>query len=298
VATATTALIYFQSEFDRVMQIKHDRPWDPVATSLAFLLVNLGLGAAAALLQLPFLGFMAGLCAFCALKGLWLVATIARPRFRQGWRLLVRDLRGKMGWASLGAVAYGGYNHAPIFILGATAAPIHTAGFVAMRSLMQPLQVIIRSLDVVDKHLFGKASGASRSGMKRVFLRTLAIYGGFGALVALVVFVAGDAIVSLAYGAKYEGFHFTLVGWAVASMVMVMTAPIESVVFTAGRMRGYMSQRLIAGVVGVTAAAVLCPLFQDRGAIVATLIGWLVALGAGLWLALSILRRPAEEDAP
>jgi hypothetical protein len=66
VATATTGLIYFQSEFDRVMQIKHDRPWDPVATSLAFLLVNLGLGAAAALLQLPFLGFMAGLCAFCA----------------------------------------------------------------------------------------------------------------------------------------------------------------------------------------------------------------------------------------
>lgn len=292
VSAVTTAVIYFQSEFDRIVQIKHGRLYDPPVTSIAFFLTTLGLAAAAQFAGLSFLGFMAGLLVFSLLKGLWLVFTTANPRFGAGWKLLRRDLSARFMPSLVGAAGYSGYNHMPIFILGVTSPPVYVAGFVAMRSLIQPLQIIVRSLDVIDKHVFGADSGSTPEGMRRVFWRTVAVYSAVGAIIMLVTVVGAEFIINLAYGNRYQGFAITLIGWSLCSVIMVLNAPTESLAFATNRVQIFMHQRLYAGAVGVAASLVLCPILNDQGAILATLIGWIVALGLGLWLVRDTIIKP------
>jgi O-antigen/teichoic acid export membrane protein len=292
VSAVTTGVIYFQSEFDRIVQIKHDRLYDPPVTSIAFFLTTLGLAAAAQFANLSFLGFMVGLLIFSVLKGLWLVVTTANPRFRAGWKLLRRDLAARFMPSLIGAAGYSGYNHMPIFILGVTSPPVYVAGFVAMRSLIQPLQIIVRSLDVIDKHVFGADSGSTDEGMRRVFWRTVAVYSAVGAIIMLVTVIGAEFIIDLAYGNRYQGFAITLVGWSLCSVVMVLNAPTESLAFATNRVQTFMHQRLYAGAVGVIASVILCPVLHDKGAILATLLGWIVALGLGVWLVRDTIMKP------
>lgn len=296
VSAVTTAVIYFQSEFDRIIQIKHGRLYDPPVTSFAFLIVTLGLAAAAKYAGLPFFGFMIGLMVFSFFKGLWLVITTANPQFASGWRLLRRDLRARFMPSLVGAAGYSGYNHLPIFILGATSPPVYVAGFVAMRSLIQPLQIIVRSLDVIDKHVFGADSGSTPEGMRRVFWRTVAVYSAVGFIIMAVTTLGAEFIIKLAYGNRYEGFATTLIGWSLCSVIMVLNAPTESLAFASNRVKTFMAQRLYAGAVGVIASVILSPALNDKGAIIATLLGWVVALGLGVWLVRDIIFKPRSSS--
>lgn len=292
VSAVTTAVIYFQSEFDRIIQIKHGRLLDPPMTSLAFLLTTVGLAAAARFADLSFLGFMIGLMIFSVLKGLWLILTTANPRWVAGWKLLRRDLKARFMPSLVGAAGYSGYNHMPIFILGFTSPPVYVAGFVAMRSLIQPLQIIVRSLDVIDKHVFGADSGSTQEGMRRVFWRTVAVYSAVGFIIMAVTTVGAEFIIELAYGNRYQGFATTLIGWSLCSVIMVLNAPTESLAFATNRVGAFMTQRLYAGAVGVIVSVILCPVLNDKGAIIATVLGWIVALGLSVWLVRDIITKP------
>jgi hypothetical protein len=52
-------------------------------------------------------------------------------------------------WNMLGTVASSGFTHIPLFILSFFAPAINVAAFTAVRAPMQPMQIVVRSLDPV-----------------------------------------------------------------------------------------------------------------------------------------------------
>ncbi len=294
VATLACTLMCTQLEFDRIMFVKHDKYWHAAATSVGFFLM---------VSVLFYISYSTGGLSFAAVMGLVSLYMVAKmlflffcttwPDFFWGWRLLVRDFRKYFKASVVGVVGYAGYNHVPVFILGSFAAPIQTAAFGVMRGLMQPLQIIVKSLDIIDKNVFQRLSKEA-GGMRRVFLRQLTLYSAVSVGVVVCALGFGGDIIRLAYGEKYVEFTHILVGWAMIFSMLAITLPLETVIVKLGALNKYNYLRIISGVVGAVLSFVLLEPYGAMGAVMASFAGWLVSVVAAFWLVRPVLRKGGE----
>ncbi|MGE3714616.1 MAG: hypothetical protein AB7F82_08855 [Alphaproteobacteria bacterium] len=288
-STFVCSLIYAQLDFDRIALAKHDRILDAFYASLVFLALS---GALFFLIPLWDIGFnvtMALVGGYALLKIARLVMIVGRPEFSIGRRLAGRAFRKYLASAVLGVVGYSGHSHGPLFILGSVAAPLHSAAFVAMRGLMQPLMVIIRSLDIIDKSLMQAQGDKVPAGLRHAMLRQLAAYAVLCLCAIAASALLGDYVISLVYQDRYSGFDQLLTGWAVMFSLMAITFPIETVIVKLGRLVLVIRRRLLAGAAGRGLAVWRCPLMGARGAIWACIGGTAVGVLCAAWIVRDVI---------
>lgn len=285
VSSVVCSLIYAQLDFERIVLIKHDKVVDPFIASVAFVLIAGGLFFAIPRFDIGFLTTMLIVGLYAAAKIARLVLLVDRPDFFWGWRLAKRDYRKYLRASLLSTASYSGYGHAPLFVLGAFAVHVPAAAaFVAMRGLIQPLNVVLRSLDVIDKNLFQVGTVRSPRDLRPVLLRQLVVYGGMAGLAVLAIAVAGPFVIHHAYGHKYDGFEYALLGWGLISVPIAVTFPLETAIVKLGRLYQYNLSRSIAGIAGLGLSLLLCPPFGALGALIACLSGWIISVACGAWV--------------
>lgn len=291
IATIACTLMCAQLEFDRVMFVKHDKYWHSAGVSVGFFLMVCVLFYVCQYhAPVSFKFLMAAVFLYMNLKMFLLVISVALPDMFWGWRLLVRDFRTYFRASLVGVIGYAGYMHVPVFVLGALAEPIQTAVFGMMRGLMQPLQIIVKSLDIVDKNIFQKLSRQD-GGMRRVFLRQLALYGVVSLGVVVCALVLGESIIHVAYGEKYVEFSNILIGWAMIFSLLAISLPLETVIVKLGLLNQYNYMRIISGGIGAALSFILWEPYGAMGAVMACFTGWLVSVLAAFWLIAPVLRK-------
>ncbi len=289
VATIISTLIYTQLEFDRIIFVKHDRFMHAAAMSVGFLLfIGLFFFLVPAY-GVSFYAFMGAIAVYMVMKMLWLFVTTVWPDFFWGMRLLRRDFKKYFKSAVMGVLGYSGHNHVPVFVLGWFAVPIHAAVFGAMRGLMQPLQIVIRSLDIIDKNYF-QARVKSSGGMRSVLIRQMAIYGGVSMCVVIGALLFGELVIHIAYGEKYAGYSYILTGWAVIFTMLAITLPLETVIVKLDKLNVYNNLRIISGVVGVILSFALWREYGAMGGVIACLGGWVCTIIFALYLVKDVFR--------
>lgn len=281
-ATLVCITIYFQSEFDRAMQVKRGSYRGALALSIIYLLIVIAISGFAKVHPVSFAAFMTTLAVVCALKSSWLFFLHEKPHWSWGLRLLARDWR-RYGVAALvQAGAASGCQHVPLMILATVSGSAQVGGFSAMRSLTQPLMLVFRSLDAADKNRIRVASSGRTAGARHFIWRTTTLYAAIGAAALLVLVMFHDQIISLAYHGKYAGLGGILIGWTVYTALLGVGLPIGSLVYLLQRQRHFAIWTLASGVVGVALALALCGRFGMWGAMSATGISAAVNLLGGL----------------
>lgn len=295
-ATVVCYLIYFQADFDRAILLKLGSALRPALLSLSYLIAVTVLAVLARLRGLSFQGFMIGLVLFAIGKGTVVVALLgARPRWRAGRRLLAADWR-RYGMPSvIGAASYAGYTHVPVMLLEALGGPLQVGVFVAMRTLMQPLTVVIRSLDAGDKNRFQDRSGGTLIGVRHVFWRTIAMYAAIGLLALLVLSVAPEQLIRIVYKGKYGGHADLLIGWCLFAIFLTLSMPIQSVVYLLHRQRRAMWWGMISSVTGLCLALFTCGPLGARGAMLSTLCGAALGVITGIWVIRDVVILPITD---
>jgi O-antigen/teichoic acid export membrane protein len=283
IASAVCLLIYLELEFARAFLVKIGRPWLLLASASWYGAVTgaLSLAAIAGKLEyLPMLAWLAG----AMLTHATAVLTIAGiPQMRKGLRLFGADIRRYGGWAAIATATYTGYNHVPLLILGAVAAPIHAAAFVATRSLLQPLQILLRGFDIADKAAFAKAASEPFSRPALLFtLKLAALYAVIGTAFGIAVFLLADRIIVFAYGSKFAGYGSALIAWVPAYMFLSLTMPLESLVYARKAFHGYFIIRGLASLAAIAASIPLIASYSEVGAIGACTLGWFLAVAGTL----------------
>ncbi len=288
-STIVCSLIYAQMEFDRMILIKHDKYWYSVITSGTFFIFIAVLFFFAPKINIPYFFVLLILGGYVCLKFIFLLIALGRPHFFWGWRLVKRDFRKNFIGAISGIIGYSGHNHVPLFILGLVAAPAQVGAFVAMRGLLQPLQIIIRSFDVIDKNLFSIKSEGKVHGIREVFIRQVSVYGVLALVMVFIMAIFGETISYFAYGEKYSIFNQVLMGWTLISSMLVISLPMETVIVKLDKLNTYNFYRILAGITGSVVAFFLCGPFGAMGAVIACLIGWLVSCACAFWIVREII---------
>lgn len=290
-ASVVCLLIFTELEFARAFLIKMKRPGLLLAAAVWYASVS---GALIALSLLHWIGYptlLAVLAAAMLVHYIAIVAVVGMPDIAGGVRVFSANMKRYGGWAGIATATYAGYNHVPLLALGAFTAPIHAAAFVATRGLMQPLQILLRGLDIADKSVFSEGARKSHARSALAFTMRLAgLYAAIGIAFGLVVSLFAGKILVLAYGTKFTGFEAALIAWIPVYVFLSVTMPFESLVYT---LRNFREYYIIRGIASVVALALTVPLvirYAEVGAIAACAAGWLVAV-AGTAL---MLRRGAN----
>lgn len=277
-------IIYFQADFDRAMQVKRGSYVGALGLSILYFFIVIAIAGLTKLLHWGFSAFMVSLGLLCAVKSLWLCILRVRPHWSWGLRLLIRDWR-RNGMPSLiqaGSFAAG--QHVPLMILAAEAGSAQVGGLLAMRSLTQPLILVIRSLDAGDKNRFRAVSCGTTAGARRVFWRTTMIYGAIGMCALAVLGIFPNQIIAFAYNDKYKGLVGVMRGWALYSALLGLTFPLQSLVYLLHRQRSFTFWVMVSGVIGACLAAMLCGHFGIRGAILAIVVSMAANVLSGVYV--------------
>ena len=283
IASAVCLIVYLELEFARAFLVKIGRPWLLLASACWYAFVIGVLSIASLAGKLDFLPMLAWLTAAMLVHAGVILTLAGMPAFRAGLRLLGADMRRYGGWAAIAVATYTGYNHVPLFILGAIAAPIHAAAFVATRSLLQPLQILLRGFDIADKSAFAKAAREPFSRRALLFtLKLAALYAVIGAAFGIAVVLLADRIIVFAYGPKFAAAGAALIAWVPAYMFMTITMPLESLVYARKAFSGYFVIRGLASLAAIAASIPLIFLYAEVGAITACALGWLLAVAGTL----------------
>jgi O-antigen/teichoic acid export membrane protein len=278
-ASVVCLITYLELEFARTVLVKLGRAALPLANGGWYALVVLLLAAGALTHHLEYWMLLAALGAAMLLHLAVIAILVGGFALGQGFRLLIAD-GSKYGWWSAVATATNaGYSHVPLLILGALAPPIHAAAFVATRSLMQPLQILLRGLDIADKSSFAKGAGTphERTALRHT-MRLAALYAGAAGLFGLIIGLWADQIIALAYGAKFAGLGPVLIAWIPVNILMAVAMPFESLVYTRQKFGGYYVVRSIASVLAIVLTVPLVMTLSEMGAIFACAIGWLATV--------------------
>lgn len=285
-ASVVCLLIYTELEFARAFLIKMKRPGTLLAAALWYAGVSTLIGASSLLHWTDYETLLFVLAAAMLVHYLAIVTVTGLPDLKRGWRLFASNMKRYGGWAGVATATYAGYNHAPLLALGAFAAPIHAAAFVATRSLMQPLQIVLRGLDIADKSVFSQGAGkSSAGGAFKQTMKLAALYAFIGIVFGGLIGLFAGKILALAYGTKFSGFEAALIAWIPVYILLSVTMPFESLVYTRQNFRGYY---LVRGIASLGAIALTVPLvmhFAEVGAIAACAVGWFIAvIGTALLL--------------
>jgi O-antigen/teichoic acid export membrane protein len=275
-ASVLCALLYFGLEFERMALIKCGHIWVPLICSSLYL-ATVGLIALFAR-HMSFGTSITVLCVFCVAKSVFVLLFVARPRWSWGYRMLKRDLQIYAPWSVMGALYYSGFNQMPFLILAATREPAQAAALIAIRSLTQPLQILIRSLDIVDKHSLTDESAGTADGIRAAFWRTFISYACIGLAAVVVMAVFRQPILRLAYGIKFQAFSLLLPLWGLFSVILAINLPVESILNISRKFNSATVWRMLSALVGTGLAFALCPLWGAYGAALATVFGALIAV--------------------
>jgi len=288
-STFLCSLIYFQLEFDRIIYIKINRKWDNFIWSSIFLVLNIGLLFLVPYLDISYFYLVAILLIYSTLKFLWLLFTSSLPNFKKGWILVKKDIRKNVIASSAGVLGSSGYIHFPLFILSYVSSPIQAAAFVAVRSLTQPMMIIIRSLDIVDKtHLHSEAQG-DKNALRKVIFKQMAIYAALSIVSIVAVYFLGEFILSLVYGDKYAIFQNIFIGWILIASMLALSFPLESLIIKNNMLNKYNILRIISGLIACIASFPLCIEYGAAGAVISSLIGWIISILFAVYLNRKIL---------
>lgn len=284
-ASVVCLIVYVQLEFARAMLVKLGRPLLLFASAAWHAGISTLLAAAALTHHIEYETLLVGLGGAMLLHALAILAVARRFNPGQGLRLLAADLRRYGSWAVAATATYAGYNHVPLLILGALAAPIHAAAFVATRSLMQPLQILLRGLDIADKSAFSEKAGTPHAGAAfAATLRLAALYAVIASVLGVVIGMLAEPLIELAYGAKFAGFGPALIAWVPPFILLSVSMPLESLVYARHEFRSYYLARGIASLIAIGLTAFLVMRFAEVGAIAACGAGWLVAVAGTIML--------------
>ncbi len=298
-STIVCYLIYFQADFDRALLLKLGSAVQPALLSLSYLLAVTALGALARWWGLSFVGFMTGLIIFTLGKGCLVAIALvgARPRWRAGRRRLALDWR-RYGWpAMIGAVNNAGIIHIPVMLLASLRGPLEVGALVAMRTLMQPLLVIIRSLDAGDKNRFHNRASGTVAGVRHVFWRTFALYAVIGLAALLVLSLISNPLIRMVYKDKFGGHSELLIEWCVYAVFLTLAMPIQSVVYLIHRQHQLMWWTTISSIVGVCIALFACKPLGAQGAMLSALCGVALGVIGGLWTIRDVVMSPVQDSA-
>lgn len=278
-SSAVILFIYLQLEFSRAFLVKIGRPWLLLASAGWYAAVSAALSLAAIRGHASYELFLAVMASAMLVPVAAMTVITGLPTLRRGGLRFVRDMRRYGGWAAAATLTYTGYNHVPLLILGAMAAPAHAAAFVAARSLLQPLQILLRGFDIADKSRFSEITGPShRQAALAVTLRLAAFYAGIGVLFGATIALFADPIMTLAYGHKFVDSSAALVAWVPVYVLLSVTMPLESLVYARNDFFRYFAVRGAASLVAIAAAFPLIAAFAEVGAIAACGIGWFLAV--------------------
>jgi O-antigen/teichoic acid export membrane protein len=270
-ATVACVAIFFQAETNRVFLIKRGRQvWSLAVSALLFAsyaaVIAFGYSKA-----ITFQQGMLGLAFLYVAASAAVVWRGIKPNFRQGWRELVTDLKAVMAWTTLGTLASGAYSHLPVFVLGAIESPIYTAGYVATRNLIQPLQVLVRGLDIADKHTFSSRADNNdlRRGVKWPILRNMAASLAY----AVPVYIFAEGLLALVYGQKFADFAPALQLWIAAFVIVGPILPLESMIYDKRGAKAYSIGIIMCGLATAAAIYPLVHAWNVMGAIAGSLLG-------------------------
>jgi len=169
-----------------------------------------------------------------------------------------------------------------VMVLAAVAAPSEVAALVAMRSLTQPLQLIVRSFDAAERNRFRALAAGTTAGARRGFWRILALYAGVGLLGLVTVSIAPQKIIHLAYGARFPDSVGLLLGWCVYAVMLGITASHMVVVRILGKDNNFIFWLVLSAIVASASASILAPHYGATGAMLATLCGAALTAGGGI----------------
>jgi len=271
IATLSCTVVYFQADFDRAVLVKRAAYGGAVLLSVAYLGIVLALAALVQTVPIGFDAFMGILACSCLVKGGWLLLLRVVPRWNWALRFIARDWRLYGVPTLLAAASNAAYSNVPVMVLAATRGPAEVAGMMAMRSLTMPLNLVLRSLDSVDKNRFRALSGGTASGVRRVFWRTMLSYAALGVAALAVLALFSHQIIAIVYHDRYATYTGLLLAWCGYCAVLGLMQPLQSVILLTGKQMSSTRLATISGVVAVVIAFATCRSFGATGAMTATL---------------------------
>jgi O-antigen/teichoic acid export membrane protein len=269
-------VIYFQADFDRTILVKSGRFWGATLLSLAYLCVVSTLALATRLSAIRYDVLLLLLSGACIAKGAWIALLRVKPRWRWGIHFLVQDWHAYGVPAILQGANTAGCTHVPVMVLGMIRGSAAVAGLTAMRSLTQPLAVVLRSLDVVDKSRFRILSGGTVAGARRAFWRNAVGYAALGAAAVAAIGYSSSLIIRVVYHGRYSGLGSLLVGWSTYTALLGLMLPLQSVTFMLNKQMEVTRWTVISAIATSGCAIALSRDFGAWGAMSATLIGALL----------------------
>jgi O-antigen/teichoic acid export membrane protein len=278
-ASIVCLLVFTELEFARAFLVKLKRPWLLLATAFWYAAISAALIAFSLMHWIGFETLLVVLAAAMLIHYLIMVAAVGIPDPKRGLKFFVVNLRRYGGWAGIATATYAGYNHLPLLVLGVFTAPMHAAAFVATRSLMQPLQIILRGLDVADKSVFSEGAGNPQAdNAYALTIRLAVLYAIIGIAFGALMSLFATPILTLAYGTKFAGSEAALIAWVPVYVLLSVTMPFESLVYMWKRFRGYYCIRGVGSLVALALTFPLVSRFSEVGAIASCAAGWFIAV--------------------
>lgn len=282
-SSAVCLFVYLQLEFARAFLVKLGKAALLLAGAAAYAAVAAALAVAALRGVIGYDALLVSIAGAMIVHACVVAIIGGGIAIRAGGSLLAADMKRYGGWALAATGTYAGYNHVPLLILGAVAAPIQAAVFIAARSLMQPLQILLRGLDIADKNAFAELQRDQLA--PRFILRLVVLYAVVGVALGAMFSLASEWLLALAYGQKFAGYGNAVIAWAFAYALISVSMPLESLVYARNRFAGYFAIRGVASAIAIAAAFPLIQWYGAVGAISACALGWLVAVaGTGAML--------------
>jgi O-antigen/teichoic acid export membrane protein len=292
IASGVSLVLFAELEFTRAIFVKLDRPLSLLVSSCFYAALSGILGLAAMAQALNFPTLVALLATAMILHALCVTVLVGEVSLSRGSAILGANLRRYGGWSLVATGTFGGYNHIPLFLLGSLLPPVHAAIFVATRGLMQPLQILLRGLDLADKAAFAERAFApySRAALLTA-LKLSGLYAIAGSVFTIMVAVFAEPLLQLTYGPKFAGAGPVLMAWAPVFVLLGCSLPLESLVYSRRNFIGYYCARAIGSVLAIGLTAPLVFRFAEEGAILACAAGGFVAVSGVIVLLYKDTRR-------
>jgi O-antigen/teichoic acid export membrane protein len=278
-ASGVCFLVFAELEFARAMVTKLNRPLLLLLGALYYAGLCGIAGYMALMGWMNFVQVLVWLAAGAVVHAIGVSICVGEFHFVLGWRILAQNLRRYGAWSIVAMATYSGYNQVPLFILAAVSAPYHAAVFVAARGLLQPLQILLRGMDIADKALFAECAQAAEQ--REAFALTLKIaclYGAASLSFGLLVAIFADSLLELAYGSKFAGESGVLIAWIPVFTLVGCMMPLESLIYARQAFRGYYIARAAGAVAAIGLTLPLTSALGASGTVLSCAAGALLAI--------------------
>jgi len=276
---AAAASVYLSLDIDRVLLFRARTPREALSISTLYSSAIMFSGVCFFLFHPPFIWAMGALTMLGLVKTVFVGTLSGYPDWSHGSRLMKRLLRTAVGWNTVGSLACSSFLIVPQWILGLFTTPSQVAGFTAVRTPMQPLMVIIRSMDIIDKITSGSLNDGDPRLLRKHYWRAYLIYLAMCVTFCVAISFSADAIVEALLTAQYEEFAWTL-RWTAFLLVLTATsAPLETIVYQQRSYRSYAISQIMGGCIGAVCALPLSLHLGASGAVIASILGWIVPYG-------------------